>query len=92
MKLYIAEKPAVALDIANALTDGKAKESKKNGYYDCGPDKVTWCIGHLLQTVSPETYNPNYKQWKQEDLPLQLFPLRYEVIPNKADTQKSYLI
>lgn len=29
MKLYIAEKPAVALDIANALTDGKAKESKK---------------------------------------------------------------
>lgn len=23
MKLYIAEKPAVALDIANALTDGK---------------------------------------------------------------------
>lgn len=91
MKLYIAEKPAVALDIANALTDGKAKESKKNGYYDCGTDKVTWCIGHLLQTVSPETYNPNYKQWKQEDLPLQLFPLRYEVIPNKADHTKIVL-
>ena len=83
MKLYIAEKPAVALDIANALTDGK--HSKKNGYFECGDDKVTWCIGHLLKSVEPETYNPSYKQWKQADLPLNLFPLRYEVIPNKAD-------
>ena len=83
MKLYIAEKPAVALDIANALTDGK--HTKKNGYFECGEDKVTWCIGHLLKSVEPETYNPSYKQWKQQDLPLNLFPLQYEVIPNKAD-------
>ncbi|RMR11245.1 hypothetical protein ALP90_200197 [Pseudomonas amygdali pv. ulmi] len=85
MKLYIAEKPAVALDIANALTGGKGTESKKNGYFDCGEDKVTWCYGHLLKSVEPETYNPSYKQWKQQDLPLKLFPLQYEVIPNKAD-------
>lgn len=83
MKLYIAEKPAVALDIANALTGGK--HSKKNGYFECGDDKVTWCIGHLLKSVEPEAYNPSYKQWKQADLPLNLFPLRYEVIPNKAE-------
>ncbi|MDT3268727.1 DNA topoisomerase 3 [Pseudomonas amygdali pv. morsprunorum] len=83
MKLYIAEKPAVALDIANALTDGK--HSKKNGYFECGEDKVTWCYGHLLKSVEPENYNPSYKQWKQEDLPLNLFPLQYEAIPNKSD-------
>lgn len=83
MKLYIAEKQGVAQDIANALTDGKA--SKKNGFFECGNDKVTWCIGHLLKSIEPEGYNPSYKQWKQQDLPLNLFPLRYEVIPNKAD-------
>lgn len=39
----------------------------------------------MLKSVEPETYNPSYKQWKQQDLPLNLFPLQYEVIPNKAD-------
>ncbi|KWS54905.1 type IA DNA topoisomerase [Pseudomonas amygdali] len=89
MKLYIAEKPALALDIANALTDGKP--SKKNGYFECGEDKVTWCIGHLLKSVDPEAYNPSYKQWKQDDLPLNLFPLQYEVIPDKADHTRNVI-
>ncbi|ELM7841782.1 DNA topoisomerase 3 [Escherichia coli] len=85
MKLYIAEKPSVANDIAKALG---GSIQKKNGYIEAGEDLVTWCYGHLLKTVEPESYNPDYKKWVAADLPLQLYPLRYEPIAsNAAHTQ-----
>lgn len=70
MKLYIAEKPSVANDIAKALG---GNVQKKNGYIEAGEDLVTWCYGHLLKSVEPEDYNPNYKKWVASDLPLQLY-------------------
>lgn len=81
MKLYIAEKPSVANDIAKALG---GSIQKKNGYIEAGEDLVTWCYGHLLKTVEPESYNPDYKKWVAADLPLQLYPLRYEPIASNA--------
>ncbi|MDL1822016.1 DNA topoisomerase 3 [Yersinia pestis] len=82
MKLYIAEKPSVANDIAKALG---GNVQKKNGYIEAGEDLVTWCYGHLLKSVEPEDYNPNYKKWVASDLPLQLYPLRYEPIASNAE-------
>ena len=81
MRLFIAEKPAVAKDIAAALGGG----SHKGAYIDCGNDKVSWLFGHVLQTVQPEVYNPVYKQWRKEDLPLKLYPPQYEISPDKVD-------
>lgn len=82
MKLYIAEKPSVANDIAKALG---GNIQKKNGYFESDENVVTWCYGHLLKSVEPEDYNPNYKKWVEADLPLQLYPLRYEPIANNAE-------
>lgn len=85
MKLYIAEKPSVAKDIAKAL---EGNFQKKDGYLESADNVVTWCYGHLLKSIEPEAYNPAYAQWKAEDLPLQLYPLRYEPIAGKeAHTQ-----
>lgn len=85
MNLYIAEKPAVAKDIAKALG---GNFQKKDGYLESADNVVTWCYGHLLKSIEPEAYNPTYAQWKAEDLPLQLYPLRYEPIAGKeAHTQ-----
>lgn len=80
MNLYIAEKPSVAKDIAKALGD---HFQKKDGYLESADNVVTWCYGHLLKSIEPEAYNPAYAQWKAEDLPLQLYPLRYEPIAGK---------
>ncbi|WGM08728.1 type IA DNA topoisomerase [Arsenophonus nasoniae] len=85
MRLYIAEKPSVAKDIAKALG---SNFQKKDGYLESTDNVVTWCYGHLLKSIEPEAYNPAYAQWKTEDLPLQLYPLRYEPITGKeAHTQ-----
>jgi len=85
MNLYIAEKPSVANDIAKALG---GYFQKKNGYLESADHIVTWCYGHLLKSIEPQAYHPAYAQWKAEDLPLQLYPLRYEPIAGKeAHTQ-----
>lgn len=73
MRLWIAEKPDIAKDIVKAL-GGKA--DRKDGYFDCGSDVVTWCFGHILESAEPEIYNPAYKQWNSADLPLRLYPVK----------------
>src|SRR5204863_9856109 len=41
------------------------------GYIQCGDDDVvTWCAGHILELAPPEAYDPAYKQWRAEHLPI----------------------
>ena len=80
MKLYIAEKPALAKIIADAL--GNAQ--RRDGYYQCGADAVTWCVGHLLELSPPETHNAAYAKWRKTDLPLKLRPAKYKPIERTA--------
>lgn len=82
MRLFIAEKPSVAGDIASAL---EGNFTRKDGYYESDNDVVTWCIGHILESVPPENYDPAYKQWSLASLPLNMFPLKYQ---KKATTAK----
>lgn len=68
MILYIAEKPSLARAIAKALPQPQKKEEGciwlPNG--DC----VSWCIGHLLEQAEPDAYNPAYKKWQLDHLPI----------------------
>ncbi|MGK3115993.1 DNA topoisomerase 3 [Candidatus Pantoea formicae] len=82
MKLYIAEKPSVAGDIVAAIG---GNFTRKDGYYESENDIVSWCIGHVLESVPPEEYNPSYKQWSLATLPLKMFPLKYQ---KKSSTAK----
>lgn len=81
MRVFIAEKPDLGKVIAEAL--GNAK--RQSGYIQCGPDIVTWCIGHLLELVPPEVHNPAYANWVAADLPLKLRPAKYRPIAKTAD-------
>lgn len=65
MRLFIVEKSALAGVIAEVLGGGV----RKPGYFGCGQDKVTWCIGHLLELAPPEVHNPDYAKWNAEHLP-----------------------
>jgi len=68
MILYIAEKPSLGRAIAEALP---APHSRGDGFIRVGGgDVVSWCIGHLLELAEPEAYDPAFKQWAQQHLPI----------------------
>lgn len=79
--LIIAEKPSVGSDIAKALH----VSGRKDGYIENEQYIVTWAVGHLIGQKYPEEHNPDYKQWKLEDLPF-YFPLSesLKVLPDTA--------
>ncbi|MBU3661050.1 MAG: DNA topoisomerase III [Flavobacteriales bacterium] len=66
MKLCIAEKPSVAKDLAEIL----GAKTKRDGYFEGNGYCVSWTFGHLCSLKDPEDYNPNWKYWKLEDLPI----------------------
>lgn len=66
MRLFIAEKPSMGAEIAKVL--GSAQ--RENGYFKIGNDVVTWAFGHILKQLDPDEYDPKYKIWKADDLPI----------------------
>lgn len=84
MRVFIAEKPQLAGVIAEAL----GNPQRKSGFFQCGSDVVTWCIGHLLELSPPEAHNPAYAKWDAADLPLKLRPVKYQPIERTQDQLK----
>jgi DNA topoisomerase-3 len=72
--LILCEKPSVAKDFAAAL--GAAG---KKGYYQGDGIVITYCVGHLFELAHPEDYDPKYKKWALEDLPIIPEIFRYNV-------------
>ena len=85
MKLIVTEKPSVAKDIARVLN---VKQSR-DGYMQGEKYIITWCVGHLIQLAYPEEYDPKYKSWNINDLPI--FPRQFKYAVNES-TKKQYEI
>lgn len=66
-RLFIAEKPSMAREIAKGL-----KATKKGDGYLCNGkgDVVTWCYGHILELLSPAEYNASWQTWSADTLPI----------------------
>ncbi|MBT9778340.1 type IA DNA topoisomerase [Clostridium sp. MCC353] len=79
--LYIAEKPSVAQEFANAL---KINASRRDGYMESADSIVTWCVGHLVTMSYPEAYDPKYKRWSLSTLPFIPKEFKYQVIEGVA--------
>ena len=77
--LYIAEKPSVAQEFANAL---KKNWRRGDGYMEAEDAIVTWCVGHLVTMSYPDAYDPKYKRWSLETLPFLPREFKYQVIEN----------
>ncbi|MAR71224.1 MAG: hypothetical protein GYB17_09035 [Gammaproteobacteria bacterium] len=87
MRLIIAEKPSLARSIAEALP-GAAQ--KKDGYLSVGDTEVTWCLGHLLEQAPPDAYDPAFKPWRRDHLPI--VPGQWKLVPRpKARGQLSVI-
>lgn len=88
MRLFIAEKPAVANDIVKALG---GNFTRHDGWFESDNAIVTNCFGHIIESQPPENYNPEYKAWKVETLPLRLYPVKYQPVESAAKQVKTVL-
>ena len=73
MRLIITEKPSMGRDVAAAL----GVTTRRDGYLEGTHDLVTWCVGHLVELDEPEAYDPTFKQWRMEALPIFPDPFTY---------------
>src|SRR6476660_1970006 len=65
--LVIAEKPSVGKDYAKALPGSFKAESD---YLESDDFVVSWAVGHLVELAEPEDYDPKYKLWSLNRLPI----------------------
>lgn len=79
--VIIAEKPAMAGDIAKALGGFKFN---KEGFWESSQYLLTYAIGHLVELQEPEDYDERYKVWRIDDLPILPTEFRLKVIPKQS--------
>ena len=84
--LFIAEKPSVAREFANAL---KINTTSRDGYLESQDVIVTWCVGHLVTMSYPEVYDEKYRRWSFDTIPFLPEEFKYEVIDS---SKKQYTI
>ncbi|MBR3429036.1 MAG: DNA topoisomerase 3 [Clostridia bacterium] len=84
-ELVITEKPSVARSIADAL----GVHEKHDGYLQGHGLIISWCLGHLVASAVPEDYDPKYKVWRYEDLPIFPDEWKYNVI---SQTSKQFAV
>lgn len=71
MRLVIAEKASVARAIASVVPKDV---------------QVTHCVGHLLELADPATYDPKWKSWSVEALPIRVTD--WKLIPKDKTRQQ----
>ena len=83
-KLFIAEKPSVAQQFAQAL--GMKNVRRGDGFLENEDYVVTWCVGHLVQLSYPAAYDEKYQKWSFDTLPFipKADEWKYEVSKNTA--------
>ena len=81
--LVIAEKPSVGRDLARVLPGTFKKEE---GWLEAEEYIITWAVGHLVQLAEPDEYDPKFKRWKMEDLPI--VPDRFKLVVRDERSRK----
>jgi DNA topoisomerase-3 len=85
--LVIAEKPSVGQDLARVL---KGPFQKKEGWLE-GPEHViTWAVGHLVQLAEPDEYDPKFKRWRMDDLPI--VPDKFKLVVRDERSRKQMTV
>jgi len=87
MKVCIAEKPSVAREIATVL----GANTKRDGYFEGNGYAVTYTFGHLCTLLEPNDYNPRWKSWTLDSLPMLPDKFKTKVTKN-GGIQKQFKI
>lgn len=78
----VAEKPAVARDIAKVL----GARQRGAGFLYGNGYVVTWAVGHLVRLAEPHEIDPNWKRWRRDLLPM--LPERWPLIVGDATREQ----
>ena len=81
MQLVIAEKPSVARDLARVLG---IRGAGKHAIVGSGR-VITWCIGHLVELEEPAAYDPAWKAWRLDTLPMLPAAFKLRPVPGTRD-------
>ena len=84
--LVIAEKPSVGRDIAGVLQCTRSNQ----GAFEGEKYIVTWALGHLVTLADPEGYDPKYKAWNAEDLPM--MPQHFKLVVIKQTHRQFQIV
>lgn len=87
MKLFIAEKPSMARELAKCLPQ---PQQKGRGCIKTGGGIVTWAYGHVLQQAEPQEYDLKYKRWNAADLPI--IPQEWKLLVSPDSKEQFNLI
>lgn len=77
-RVIVAEKPSLARAIAAGI-DGPRQSF--DGYIRVGDTIITHCFGHLYELAPPDAYNPEWKRWSLETLPITIRRDQWALIP-----------
>lgn len=80
-RLILAEKPAVARDLARALG-----VRSSGGVFEDERYVITWCIGHLVELCEPHEYNEAWRRWQLQALPM--LPPGFKLRPVKTSLRQ----
>jgi DNA topoisomerase-3 len=86
MRVFVAEKPSQGRDIANVL----GCNNRHDGYLEGNNTVVCWGFGHLLQPADPEKYDPKYKKWNLDDLPI--IPTTWKLSQNDSSKKQLAIV
>ena len=64
--IVLAEKPSVGRDLARVLNC----TTRTKNYIEGEKYIVTWALGHLVELMEPNDYNPKWKRWDLKLLPM----------------------
>ena len=78
--LILCEKPSVARDFAAALG-----ASAQKGFFEGNGNVITYCVGHLFELWDPDDYDPKFKKWSLEALPIIPETFKYRMNSGTAD-------
>jgi DNA topoisomerase-3 len=94
-RLFLAEKASVGKTFAEFLAKKTGAELQmQRQYARVGNDVIAWLSGHLFEQVYPEGYNPAFKFWHLEHLPIIPDRFKIEAKPDqvgKVETIKGLL-
>ena len=88
MRLVLAEKPSVAMDLARVMDPGARRAE---GHLVGQRFTWTWALGHLVELAPPEHYRPDLKgRWQLDRLPV--LPERFDLRAREGRTAQLNVI
>ncbi len=80
IKLVISEKPSVGMSLSAVL----GADKRGDGYREGNGCIVSWCLGHLAELASADTYDEKYAKWRCDDLPIVPNPWSVKISRDKC--------